>query len=117
MLDVNYTWTDIEEFDHKIEKLVASARIGLQGEIGPFGGAVWIGTMYLNNEQTVEITIPAGIANPVLDGARVEIDQDSDHRMNFLFGAVWQFTKSYQLVIEGGLGDRKQVMVSPVVRF
>ena len=117
MFDVNYTWTDISEFDHKIEKLVASARVGLQGRLGNVTGAAWVGTMYLNNEQTIEITLPDTIRNPALSGARIEIDQDSDHRFNFLIGAAWEVTPHTQLMFEGGIGERSQFMIGPALRF
>jgi len=117
MLDVNHTWTDIPEFDNKIKKIVATARLGLQGEAGPVTGGLWVGSMYLNNKQTVEITLPSGTGAPALDGARIEIDQNSGHRFNFLFGGVWQANRHIQLVVEGGVGKRKHVLLSAAYRF
>jgi len=117
MFDVNYTWTDISEFDQKIEKLVATARAGVQGSVWRMTGALWVGTMYLNNKQTIEITLPDNIRSPALRGARIEIDQNSDHRFNFLIGGAWEVTPHIQLAVEGGIGERSQIMIGPAYRF
>ena len=114
---INYTWTDIPAFDNKIEKLVASGRIGLQGKVWRVGGAFWVGTMYLDNNQTIAITLPSGTGIPALDGARTEVDQDSDHSFNFIFGGLWEINRRIQLAIEGGVGERNQLMVSVGHRF
>jgi hypothetical protein len=117
MVDLNYTWTHIQEFDDKIEKLVVSGRAGMQGGVGRFAGAAWVGAMYIQNEITIGITLPDGGPLAILDGARVEVDQSSDHPVNFIFGGLWEFNRHFQLMLEGGVGHRNQVLVSTSYRF
>jgi hypothetical protein len=117
MFDVNHTWTDIPAFDNKIKKIVATVRTGWQGDLGPFTGALWVGTMYLNNKQTIEVTLPPNTGVPALDGARIEIDQNSDHKFNFIFGGVWEVNRRYQLAVEGGVGERNHFIISAGYRF
>jgi len=36
---------------------------------------------------------------------------------NFIFGGQWEITKQWQIVAEGGVGDRKQVITGIFFRF
>jgi hypothetical protein len=117
MVDVNYTWTDISAFDDYITKLVASARVGIQGKVWRMSGALWVGTMYLNNEATIQITLPSNLPAPALNGALIEIDQKSEDHFNFIFGGAWNITRHFQLTVEGGVGERDQFLVSLGTRF
>ena len=117
MVDVNYTWTDISAFDDYITKLVASARVGIQGKVWRMSGALWVGSMYLNNEATIQITLPSNLPAPALNGALIEIDQESKDNFNFIFGGAWNITRHFQLTVEGGVGERDQFLVSLGTRF
>jgi hypothetical protein len=115
MADLNYTYTDFDVFDSKIGKLTFSPRAGLQGKLYWFRGAFWLGAMYIDNEQTVELSERLGI--PELDPLRIEVDQKSDKAWNFLIGGNWEISRAFQLTVEGGIGDRKQLLIGAGYRF
>jgi hypothetical protein len=80
-------------------------------------GALWVGTMYLNNEATIQITLPSNLPAPSLNGALIEIDQESKDNFNFIFGGALNLTRHIQLTVEGGVGERDQFLVSLGCRF
>ena len=54
---------------------------------------------------------------PSLNGALIEIDQESKDNFNFIFRGSLNLTRHIQLTVEGGVGERDQVLVSLGCRF
>ena len=114
MVDANYTRTDFNEFDSEIRKKTVSIRTGLQGRLGWLKGAIWVGTMYIDRRTLLEGTIMSGTA---VDPIRFEVDQEFADPWNFLFGANWQPSPSWNVTVEGGVGPRQQVTAAVAYRY
>ena len=46
-----------------------------------------------------------------------EIDIKNEDPWNFLFGGQWEITKRFQFMAEGGVGERKQLILGAFFRF
>jgi len=116
--DWNRTRTDLEfqndalVADTKPQADVFSARLGLHGKVGEsMAGALWIGGMH----QKIQQVVSGSIANTNL---QFSVVQSPAKPWNTLLGGLLELGGggSYVLV-EGGLGARKSVLVSAVYRF
>lgn len=115
--DWNRTQTDLS-FEN--ESLIAntkpiatvfSARIGLHGIASPsLGAAVWIGAMH----QKIQQTVAGSVANSDL---KFEVVQSPEQPWNTLLGGLIEFGKAGYVLLEGGLGARKSILVAGVYRF
>lgn len=115
MVDANYTYVDLDEFESEISKGTVGLRSGLQGRWRHLKGAVWLGAMYIDGETTLEGVVNTGIG--ALDPVRFEVDQNTDAPWNFLMGFNWEPTSHLMLTVEGGVGPRKQFTVAGTWRF
>ena len=109
MVDANYTRTEFNKFDSEIRKKTVSIRMELQGRSGWLKGAIWVGTMYINRRTLLEGAIMSGTA---LAPIRFKVNQEFADPWNFLFGANWQPSPSWDVTVEGGVGPRRQVAVA-----
>jgi hypothetical protein len=46
-----------------------------------------------------------------------KIDVKNEKPWNFLFGGQWEITKRLQVMAEGGLGNRDQIIIGGFFRF
>jgi hypothetical protein len=46
-----------------------------------------------------------------------EIDVKNEKHWNFLFGGQWEITKRWQVMAEGGVGNRQQIILGGFFRF
>jgi hypothetical protein len=116
VVDWNRTKTNLS-FDN--ETLIAetkpvatvfSARLGLHGTDGTLGGAIWIGAMH----QDIQQTVAGSVANTDLQFVVV---QTPTQPWNTLIGGLVEFGKKGYVLLEGGVGERKSVLVAAVYRF
>ncbi|WP_146910341.1 hypothetical protein [Arenimonas daejeonensis] len=118
VLDWNRTRTDLEfENDALIaetnpEATVFSARLGLHGTLGSkMTGAVWIGAMH----QTIQQTVAGGVSDTDL---QFVVQQSPTRPWNTLLGALLELgDDGGYVLVEGGLGARKSLLLSAVYRF
>jgi hypothetical protein len=90
---------------------VFSARLGLHVITSPsLGGAIWVGAMH----QTIQQTVAGSVANSDLQFAVVQSPQQP---WNTLLGGLVEFGKSGYVLLEGGLGARKSILLATVYRF
>jgi len=120
-LDANYTYSNIDVADSKIEVYTISPRLGMLVDSNAIKGsmALWVGAMYMNYKQTVTESIDLSTIIPGFSSVELdfEIDIKNDHPWNFLFGGQWEITKRWQFMTEVGIGDRKQVISGLFFRF
>ena len=120
-LDANYTYSNIDVADSKIEVYTISPRLGMLVDSNAIEGsmALWVGAMYMNYKQTVTESIDLSTIIPGFPSVELdfEIDIKNDHPWNFLFGGQWEITKRWQFMTEVGIGDRKQVISGLFFRF
>ncbi|HIE95538.1 MAG TPA: hypothetical protein EYG03_26870 [Planctomycetes bacterium] len=70
--------------------------------------------MYIDSRTLLEGTLLTGTA---VDPIRYEVDQEFEDPWNFLIGANWQPSPSWNVTVEGGVGPRQQVTAAVAYRF
>ena len=120
-LDANYTYTDINLVDADIKTLTISPRLGVLVDPSRIKGsfAFWIGAMYMDYKQTITDSVnlnqlDSGLPSVELD---FEIDVKNEEHWNFLMGGQWEITKRWQITAEGGVGNRRQIVLGSSFRF
>lgn len=120
MIDSNYTVTNLDISSTDAKAWVTSTRFGWNGKLGFFTGALWIGAMYQDINQTLdlEIAVPTEFAEilgkPYLD---VAVEQSTQAPWNTVLGGRWELGKGFEMLAEFGLGKRRSNMVNLTYRF
>lgn len=112
MIDVNRTTANLDISKTDAEAVVLSSRIGWNGKLGGFTGVLWVGAMYQEIEQTLDLEIDIG-KNTV----DVEIDQSTAEPWNYLIGGQWDINRSFAVLAEIGFGERSSQMLNVTYRF
>ncbi|ARD21812.1 virulence protein [Shewanella japonica] len=123
LLDVNYTNTDLDILDGEISTIVVSPRVGYRTKVYGNDLQVWVGGMYQNVEQTfsgyLKDILPIGdssIGDLIGDG-KFEVNQHLADKWNTLVGAQLHLGAGFDLLLEGGFGNRTSFMASIGYRF
>ena len=120
-LDANYTYTDINLVDGDIKTLTISPRLGVLVDPSRIKGsfAFWIGAMYMDYTQTVTDSVNLNELDSSLPSVELdfEIDVKNEEHWNFLMGGQWEITKRWQITAEGGVGNRRQIVLGSSFRF
>jgi len=112
MVDYNRTRADLDISLTDARATVISSRIGWNGKLGGFTGVLWVGAMYQDIAQTLDL--PLDIGNSVLN---VSIDQSTQVPWNYLVGGQWDINRSLSLLAELGFGRRRSQMINLTYRF
>ena len=120
-VDGNYTYSNVDLVDGDITTLTISPRLGMLVDAPAIKGslAFWVGAMYMKYEQTIKDDINLNKFDPRLPSVEIDfkLDVKNDEPWNFLFGGQWEITKRWQVMAEGGMGDRKQLILGAFFRF
>ena len=120
-LDMNYTRSDINLTDGEVTTLTISPRLGILFEAPAIkgSGALWIGTMYMDYKETISDSINLREIDPELPSLTLdyEVKIKNKEKFNFIFGGQWEITKRWQIMAEGGVGERKQLILGAFFRF
>jgi hypothetical protein len=120
-LDINYTLSNIDVVDGEIRTLTVSPRLGVLVNPSAIKGslAFWVGAMYMDYKQTVTDDINLNELDPRLPSVEIdfELDIKNQEHWNFLFGGQWEITKRWQVMAEGGLGNRRHLILGAFFRF
>jgi hypothetical protein len=120
-LDANYSYSEIDVVDGDIETLTISPRVGVLVDPAVVKGsfAFWIGAMYMDYKQTVTDSVNLNELDPNLPALELEfeIDIENEEPWNFLMGGQWEITKRWQMLVEGGVGNRQQIIFGTMFRF
>jgi hypothetical protein len=120
-LDTNYTYSTVDIVDSGIDTFTVAPRLGLLVHHPDIKGSfsLWIGAMYMRYKQTVTDDINLQALDPRLPPVELafKLDIENDYPWSFLFGGQWQLTKRLQFMVEGGVGDRGQVVTGISFRF
>ena len=98
MIDYNRTTADLDISLTDAKATVISARIGWNGTIGGFSGVLWVGTMYQDIAQTLDLLLDIGE-----DDLLVTIDQSTQEAYNYVIGGQWDINRSFSILAELGL--------------
>ena len=112
MIDANRTTADLDISTTDAEATVISARIGWNGKLGGFTGVLWVGAMYQDIEQFLDLPIDLG-----QDVLNVTIEQSTQVSTNYLVGGQWDISRSWYLLAELGFGKRESQMLNLTYRF
>jgi hypothetical protein len=114
MVDTNLTHTDLDIVDSHIKTLVVDSRVGWRDKIGMIHASFWIGAMYQVVQETLYGSV---ILKPGDAPLWFSVDQRTDHPWNTLLGTQWEFTEEWVVLVEGGFGDRDQILAGITRRF
>ncbi|MBT3570678.1 MAG: hypothetical protein HN494_17650 [Opitutae bacterium] len=120
-LDYTYTEADLDISASEITTHTISPRIGTTGNIGNLKGSIWIGGMHqdVDEHQVGSVTADLSAINPLLGIQTIgyDVQQEAEEEWNFLVGASLNLTEQLDIAVEGGFGDREQVMGNLTFRF
>jgi hypothetical protein len=97
MADVNYTQTDMG-FDDRFRALIASARAGWNGKVGPIPLRLWVGGAYWDTKNTAASTVDV----PDVGAARFEADQGPKNPWNAVVGISSTLHRHFEFFAEYG---------------
>jgi hypothetical protein len=112
MIDMNYTEADLDISITDATATVISSRIGWNGKLGGFTGVLWVGAMYQDIAQVLDLPIAVGDRELL-----VSIDQKTAEPWNYLIGGQWDINRSFAVLFEAGFGERKSQMLNATYRF
>ena len=112
MIDYNRTTTDLDISLTDAKATVISSRIGWNGKIGNFAGVLWVGVMYQDIAQTLDLPLDLGE-----DTLLVSIEQSTQEAYNYVIGGNWDINRSFSVLAEFGFGKRTSQMLSFTYRF
>lgn len=117
-LPITYAWTDVNILDTTVTAFNISPRFGVTGDLGRWGIiAPFLGVNYLSAEVDlagrVTFETPGG---PSGDTTTVdfEINQSNKDKINYLLGFNWDFSKTWSVMAEAGIGGSRQSFISAV---
>ncbi|WP_112480203.1 hypothetical protein [Vibrio variabilis] len=123
LLDLNYTYTDIDVIDGSIKTFVAAPRIGHRWQYDNGRELrVFVGAMYQDIQQQLSGDIKAlgldlGDLNFLIDDTRFEVSQRTEQKWNALAGFQYSLNRDWDVLAEAGFGQRKSVFLSVGRRF
>ncbi len=120
MIDSNYTVTNLDISSTDATAWVTSTRLGWNGSTSHFTGAFWIGAMYQDISQVLDLEVPLPQdASTIIDQSllQVSVDQSTQVPWNGLFGGRWEIGKGVEMLAEFGFGQRRSNMFNLTYRF
>ena len=112
MIDFNWTTADLDISLTDAKAKVISSRIGWNGKLGWFTGVLWVGVMYQDISQTLDLPLDIGE-----DTLLVTIDQSTQEAYNYVIGGQWDINRSFSILAEIGMGKRTSQMLNFTYRF
>lgn len=100
----DYTETDLEIATSSVQASIITPKVGYHFD----GGAIWVGAMYQNAEETHEGTYVLPFLGPV--PYRVELNEKES--WNYLIGGTASLGKHWVLILQGGFGERDAALVT-----
>jgi hypothetical protein len=112
-LDYNWVRADLDISRSEIDTITVSPRIGVNLEHDGKKTSLWVGAMY----QEIDELQVGSVSVPGLGTIDYEVKLEDENQWNALIGGAFEVNKQFQVGIEGGFGDRKQVMGNLTFRF
>ncbi|WP_026972954.1 hypothetical protein [Aliagarivorans marinus] len=131
LVDVNYTYTDLDILDGEITTLVAAPRVGYRYNYKGHDVQLWVGGMYQDVQQTFSGNIHdldgiGDVLSTLCDGSWTEVcveegkftvSQRLVSKWNTVIGSQVALTDGIDLLFEMGFGQRKSMMLGLGYRF
>jgi len=117
LVDLDYIYSKLNIGDSSINTFRFSPKIGylIKKKKSSGGGAIWVGTSY-NNMRFKFV----GIQGPIdADDKKISYSfiMGNKKPWNFIFGGAWEFNPRWGLLMELGVGNRKQFDIAAKYRF
>ena len=124
MVDYNYTITDPTDLEENLHTHAFSPKAGvlLGNKNSSTFGALWMGAMYMHNDQSFSGKINVDEINPdlvILLGEEATYSGviSANQRWNFIIGGSWVINNHHHIVLEVGFWERKQISLGYDFRF
>jgi hypothetical protein len=125
LIDSNFAWTNVDVSDTLIKTFAFSPKIGILLEDKElFGrGTIWLGTMYLNFDMTVNGSIATSKISAELPDVLGADSLDYSAKIspigkwNMLIGGSWELTPHWLFLAEVGFIKRTQFIMGGSYRF
>ena len=124
MIDYNYSITNPSDFDENLESHFFSPKAGLflGKETSEMFGALWLGAMYINNDQTFYGKVDVVDIDPAFipffgEEANYSGNLSAVQRWNVILGGSIIINHHHHLLVELGFLDRKQITIGYDFRF
>lgn len=115
--DVNHTVTFLTFKNESLiaetkpQATVAAPRLGLRGNVTEtINASIWVGGMY----QLIQEEVAGSVAGRQLEFI---INQRAASPWNALIGGQIEFGKHFNVIVEGGMGDRSSILTGVTFRF
>lgn len=124
MADYNYSVTDPADLDENLHNHFFSPKIGvlLGNNKRKSFGAMWLGAMYISNDQSFSGKMDVADITPELvfllgEEATYSGKLSANQRWNFVFGGSWIINGHHHFILEAGFMGRKQISFGYDFRF
>ena len=124
LVDYNYSVTNPTDLEDNLHNHFFSPKIGvlLGSKKRKSFGAMWLGAMYIHNDQSFSGKIDVTEINPELvfllgEEATYSGKISANQRWNFVIGGSWVINGRHHLVLEVGFWERKQISLGYDFRF
>ncbi len=124
MADYNYSVTNPEDIEENLHNHFFSPKVGvfLGNKKRKSFGALWVGAMYISNDQSFSGKISVeDIASELVflfgEEANYSGKIIAKSRWNLLVGASWVIKSRHHIVLEAGFMERKQISFGYEFRF
>lgn len=118
LMDFSYSYSNLNIGDSSIKSFIFTPKIGYlitkKKSVG--GGALWVGAMYWSMNYKLQ-GIDAHSNKPNGPEISYDLTMDSEKPWNFIIGGGWEFNPRWGLLVELGLGNRKQLDIAGKFRF
>jgi hypothetical protein len=119
-LDYNYVRADLSISSSEIDTQTITPRIGRSVLLGSTQMSLWVGAMHQDTDEkqmgSIPFNVSTGVGNQVFN-ISYDAQFEQEDEWNFLLGGSAELSKEWNASIEGGLGERKQVMGNLTFRF
>ena len=124
ILDYNYSVTYPDDSDDKLVNHSFSPKVGIQlaSKKGAGRGALWLGGMYIGNNQTFNGILNVEEISPIVAlilGKEADYSGDikSNQQWNMVIGGSYFINKHHSLFVEAGFIGRQQISLGYGFRF
>ncbi len=121
LVDINYTFTSLNILDGDIRAFTGTPRVGYRWPLGAHEYRLWVGAMYQDVDQVFKGRISKlGLGdqiNQITPDGRFEVTQHLSDPWNTMVGAMYVYNKKWEVILEGGFGNRDSWFLSLGRRF
>ncbi|CAA0105861.1 Uncharacterised protein [BD1-7 clade bacterium] len=115
--DVNYTLSDLDISVEPATSLVMSVRTGWNGDIGIGNASFYVGSVYEDIRQTLDITqFPISVPN-FPEPRLVTVEQEASDPTNYIVGGRWNFWDGLEVAVEGSIGIAKRDQILGYISY